>query len=358
MRALSMLITAAAFTLLAPAPLGAQPADATDAKEFAKALTKQGTESYKAGEYDEAIDLFQQADVFYHAPTIVFREAQAHEKKGDLLTARDRYRDVVNEPLGSNPPKAFQKAQSDAKKAMLAVIARIPTVRITLHGATQGAQLSIDGKVVPPGTPLEQNPGAHTITVSGPVAKSVNKKIRLAEKDRIDIELELPAATPPAAEPPLAPPLPAPVASAPPAPVEPPPAASPPPIAPGPRTEPLAPTSNAKSGGMPTSAVVSFITGGVGLVVGIATVAIWSSRDSSIENQCELEFGTDDKYRCPPSLADYIDSTKLIGKIFVGGFILAGVGTGVGFTLLATDSTPAATTLSAGPGSVTLRGTF
>lgn len=104
------------------------------------------------------------------------------------------------------------------------------------------------------------------------------------------------------------------------------------------------------------SVAITFGAGTLGLGVGIVASALWITRDSSIKDQCELR--TDGKYRCPPYLADDIDSAKTAGKAAFIGFIVAGVGLSLGAVLWATDSTPAATTLSAGPGSVTLRGTF
>ena len=75
----------AAVLALALAPTAAAQ---TDPIEEAKALADKGYASFKNGDYDEAIALFQQAEALSHSPVILSFIAQSYEALGKLIEGR------------------------------------------------------------------------------------------------------------------------------------------------------------------------------------------------------------------------------------------------------------------------------
>ena len=112
-----------------------------------------------------------------------------------------------------------------------------------------------------------------------------------------------------------------------------------------------------RGGAVERDQVGSALASARGRIAGLVTGAMWRSQDSDIRSQCDGVF-------CPARLQPDIDQAKTLGRVAVAGFVVGGVGLGVGFALLATSrskspSEPSATTsLFVGPGTLTVKGSF
>jgi hypothetical protein len=356
MRTLFVLASVTALLAFNPTSAYAQPAPPSSAREEARKLADQGFEALKASNYKAAAQFFRQADERFHAVTLVLLQGQAVAKSGSLLEARALYQRVLDEALPPGAPQAFLDAQAEARTSLAELNKRIPTLRIDLQNAPDGARVTIDGVLVPASEwskPIAREPRAHTIVATAAKREPLIRSVTLEEGAHESVTLTFPAVEPSPA--PAAQPAPGPAVSPAPAPVAP---AAPPPLTP----EPIAPSQHAGAaksevGASPVPAAIAFGLGGVGVVTGLITGGMWRSRDSDIRDQC-------DGNRCPAELQPDIDKAKTLGKVAVGGFIVGGLGLGVGIALIATSgskssSEPSATTsLFIGPDSLTVRGSF
>ncbi|WP_437575298.1 tetratricopeptide repeat protein [Sorangium sp. So ce887] len=117
-----------AVTLLAAAPaLAAKPPDgaSAEAQQLARTRAHEGLKLYGADRWQEAFEVFKEADGLYHAPTLVLYMARCQRKLGQLGAARDLYEQVLAEPLPEDPPRAFLDARKDAETELAAVRATL-----------------------------------------------------------------------------------------------------------------------------------------------------------------------------------------------------------------------------------------
>ncbi|WP_437939882.1 tetratricopeptide repeat protein [Sorangium sp. So ce341] len=291
------------LTLLAtPAASLAQPSQPTaEAKLAARALADKGWELFNAGRYEDALTAFREAEAQVHAPPFLVMAARSCERLGRLLEARSFYQRVLDEPLAATAPPAFQQARVDAKAELGALAPRIPTLEVDVAGAAKGAvQLTLDGERIAPATPVERDPGDHTLVGVRPGRPAMTKTIRLDEKAKRRIVLDLP----------------------------PPPAAARP-----------AHSAPATSGGLRK---VLFIGGGVaagvGVIAGTAfTVLTLGKRSDAEELRDEVRADNVLNGRCPGTespavcakLSDTVDLQYAFINVAIGSFIVgaAGVGT-------------------------------
>ncbi|WP_437314918.1 tetratricopeptide repeat protein [Sorangium sp. So ce385] len=113
-----------AVTLLAAAPaLAAKPPEAAsaEAQQLARTKAHEGLKLYGADRWQEAFEVFKEADGLYHAPTLVLYMARCQRKLGRLEEARGLYEQVLAEPLPDDPPAAFLDARRDAETELAAV---------------------------------------------------------------------------------------------------------------------------------------------------------------------------------------------------------------------------------------------
>ncbi|XXX79610.1 tetratricopeptide repeat protein [Sorangium sp. So ce134] len=169
-----------------------------EAKLAARALANKGVELFDAGRYEDALTAFRGAEALVHAPPLVVMAARSCERLGRLLEARSLYQRVLDEPLAATAPRAFQEAQAEAKTELAALTRRIPTLEVALAGTAQGTvQLTLDGERIAPATPVQRDPGEHTLVGVEPGRPPVTTKFRLDERMKRYIILDL---TPPSPE--------------------------------------------------------------------------------------------------------------------------------------------------------------
>src|SRR5262249_45683700 len=119
---------------------------------------------YAKSRWNEAYERFAQADQLAHSPVFVLYMARCRKNAGRLLEARSLYERTARETVSPDAPKPFREAVSDAATEREEVSRRIPSVRLTVTGASGPATLSVDGNAVPAGsTSLELDPGDHEV---------------------------------------------------------------------------------------------------------------------------------------------------------------------------------------------------
>src|SRR6187397_1022213 len=133
----------------------------------ARSAATQAVKAYEAGDYSQALDLFQRAESLVHAPPPVLFMARAHEKLGHLVTARELYNKIIRESLPASAPQAFRDAQTAAEEEIKSVeprLARLTVSVIVPEGVVP--VVTMDGKDVPAallGVPRPVDPGEHLV---------------------------------------------------------------------------------------------------------------------------------------------------------------------------------------------------
>jgi hypothetical protein len=164
-------------------------------KDAARLLGKQAQAALKRGDFTAARDLFEQAGRLYHAPTLLLGLARARAGLGQLVAAREAYKQMPRSlPADASP--AFQKAVEAARQELLDLEARIPQLVLQIEGATD-ASVSLDGAPFPgtPGKPWPLDPGTHEVraTASGHL-QTARFQAKEGEVTRVDLRVPPPDA--------------------------------------------------------------------------------------------------------------------------------------------------------------------
>ena len=296
---------AAALALVTAAqPALAQPkkAEIEAAKKEAVAIADKGVDAFRAQRYEDAIDAFKKADQKFHVPKFLLYVARSQAKLGKLLAAKATYQTIVDEKLPPYAPEEFFTAQADAKKELLELENKIPTVRIEVNGvpAGQTATVTLDGATLPAGDlgrPLARDPGPHTIVVSAAGRPQVTRNVNLREGGSESVILEMGVTAPAVPTTPGTAPA-DPAGSA---------------TASGPSS--TGPADAPKSGGVPTLTIVSWSVGAAGLVAG----AVMGG----------LALGKHGEYNAAPT-REALDQGRLFSLVADIGFGTAVAGAAVG----------------------------
>ncbi|MEZ4306628.1 MAG: hypothetical protein R3F14_01065 [Polyangiaceae bacterium] len=281
----------------------AQPkkAELEAAKKEAVALADKGVEAFRADKYQDAIDAFKKADAKFHVPKFLLYVARAQVKLGKLIDAKATYKSIVDEKLAAYAPAEFFTAQTEAKKELVELENRIPTVRIEVNGAPadQAPTVTLDGVTLTSadlGRPLARDPGAHVIVVTAPGRPQITRNVNLREGGSESVILEMGVTAPPV--PTGSDTAPAPTVTA-------------DPTTSATSTAPDTP----KSGGLPTVTIAAWGVGAAGLVAG----AVMGG----------LAFGKFNEYNESPT-RDALDQGRLFSLVADIGFGTAVVGAAVG----------------------------
>ncbi|WP_437837496.1 tetratricopeptide repeat protein [Sorangium sp. So ce1153] len=187
-----LLIGALSLGVLAATPAAAEEKVPTpQAKAAARSFADEGWNLYTAGRYEEALKAFREADAKVHAPTFLLMVARCYVKLGRLLDARAAYQIILDEKLAASAPPAFTEAQVTARKELADLELRIPTVEVAIKGAVQEVrEVTLDGLPIPLSTPVQRDPGEHTLVVHVSGRRPLTKRIRLQEEARERVELD------------------------------------------------------------------------------------------------------------------------------------------------------------------------
>lgn len=309
----------------------ALPAAAQTEEEIAgaRSAATQGVKAFEAGDYAQAVDLFQRAESLVHAPPHLLYMARGHEKLGHLVTARELYNKIIRETLPPSAPQAFRDAQTAAAEEIRAVEPRLARLTVTVAVAPGVVPVvTMDGKEVPAallGVARPVDPGEHVVEAKAEGYLPAQQTAALTEGGTGTLELKL-QVDPNAA-----------VA----VPPEPAPAVQPQPVS-GPSATPQD-TAPQSRGGLRTPAYISFGVGAVGLGIGVLYTLKSSSKRSDaneLYDECASR-GVDGKCKEEDPLSDEIasldDEAGSAQTLAIVGYAVGGLGVAAGVTLLLLD---------------------
>ncbi len=281
-------------SLLLAAPIANAAPSATDR---ARALAEEAGDLLDAKRYADALDRATRAEALYHAPTNLLMTGEAQEGLGHLAAAFETYQRLAAEPLPPTAPRPFLQAQQDGKVRLDALLARVPSVLVTVHGLNEGQQADVrlDHEPLDAGTAKHVDPGPHLVQVTASGHEPFERSLDLPEKGGVvfvDATLAPLAAV-------------APVAAAPPSSL----------------------LGVAARRGLLVPAVVAFGVGTVAAAIGTVTGIVSLSDASNVQNQCPGN-------RCAPALKGEVDSTKTLGDVSTAAFVVGGVAAAAGGVLL------------------------
>lgn len=294
-----------------------------DARAQARALAAEGSEAFEQKDFTRALALFQRASTIVQAPTITLMQARTLVELGRLMEGLDQYA-ATQRMLAIDPGnEVYRNAANAAQVELGPLLARIPTVRVHVIGTTAEEQVDIiiDGKQASPQVAAVErplDPGHHRIEVRASEGRTGSVEVELAERARVDVDVNIA-------------PLPAkPVVLPPPPPPPPPP--------------PESPSSWESTVGWTLA-----ISGAAFTVAGTVTGIMALHDKSTLDNVC--------KPGCPPSYADTIDAFRLERTLSYVG-LGVGVAALAGGTVLILSSPSSHVGLSVGPTRVALSGAF
>ena len=288
-------------------------------KEAVRQLSNEADSEFEAGRDQQALEKFQRAYESAKVPTLLALIAKTQVKLGHLVEAYEAYHQAtILEPNDLWVGHIQQDAQRDAQRALDELQPRIPRLTIRIEGANPNdVTVKIDDADIPSsliGVERLSDPGQRRIV--GHLGNSeVHAEATLSEGERKEVLLKFPQNEA------LAP------KSLPPAPLPPNPAMPPDSAA----KQPMSLDSGAKqSNSARTWGWVSVGVGATGLALGATTGIVLAAKHGSISsdcpnNKCERTFWSD---------AVTFNTLRYVSAV---GFIVGGIGTAAGITLLATN---------------------
>jgi hypothetical protein len=283
----------------------------------ARELAKQGVSAYEAGRYDEAVEKLSKAYQVVHVPTLALNQARALAKLGKLVAASELYLEATKIPRDPSWQSVQDAAQRDATRERSNLLSRIPRLKINIVGvASTEVSLTIDAMAVPSAlNDAEQmvDPGQRTI-VGKQGTQVVTETVSIAESESATVTLKFIGAQ--AAAESSASPNPTTVA------------------APQTVRSDSHPTSSKHGSAQQVAGWVALGVGGVGLVGGVVTGLLASSKRSSLldSNRC-----SSDGLRCTPDQSGEVDSYNGLRTFSTIGFVAGGVLAATGITLILTS---------------------
>jgi tetratricopeptide (TPR) repeat protein len=142
------------------AQAGSPPPVGADAKAKATGLLKQGSALFEQGEYQFALDKFEEAYAVFPSPKLQFNIAQANASLGRPVEALNAYETFVARGADASPD-----ALADAWRSIAELRAKLGQLKIDCSPA--GASVAVDGKEVglsPIREAIWTRPGAHQVT--------------------------------------------------------------------------------------------------------------------------------------------------------------------------------------------------
>jgi hypothetical protein len=323
-------VAALLAALLTPALVRAEPSESL--KEVARNLMAEGRELRDKSDHQGALSRFQAADAIMGVPTTGFEIARSQADLLLLLEAQATLRRILSTPEKPDDPEPFRAARMKARALDVELASRIGGLRFLVRGAQDHRpRLRVDDQELAGGEldkVLRLNPGQHRV-VGRVGEREVTRDVAVPERETVTVELDFAVPREPSGDQ-----------------HDQPAAASAPARDPAPRQ---------RSDSVPTLGYVGGGVAAVGLIVGSVS-GVWAmSKKSSAWAGCE---GT----RCPPSTWEDIDAARRFATVSTVGFVVAGVGAGIGVGALLfgrqTPSNTASVELYAAPGRLRLCGRF
>jgi hypothetical protein len=316
-RTATLALLASAVTFASPPSHAQTTDDATRAA--ARQLGYDGIADFQGGKYDAAADKLDRAYRALRAPSLGLWSARAFVKTGKLVSASERYMEVLRLDPGAGDVAVQRQAQADAEVDHAALAPRIPSVVVMVEGApAEKVAVTVNGVALPSslvGVKRPVDPGA--VNVDGAHAgATASETVNLAEGETKSVTLRF-----------------APVATqAPPAR----PSAAPPPTGSKPADHVGPSASSQRSIGF-----IVLGAGGIGILTGATAGGLAISTRSSAQG-CQ---GTN----CPTSEKDTVDSYNRLRMISSVGLIAGAALAATGAVLIFTAPSQASTETAASP---------
>jgi tetratricopeptide (TPR) repeat protein len=305
--------------IAAAAPAGAKPTK--QEQVMAKKAAQEGKKHAKKGDWEEAREAWQKSLDLNDTPGVRIELATAEAKLGRLLLAEEHVKKAIEHPKLS--PGHKRKAQKTLKE----LDDKIPTLSLEPPSDFSG-KIFVDDEehaAASLSEPLRLDPGEHVVRARAKGYKPFTESVVLEEGDRKNIvilltELPKPAPAPPPAEKP----------------------------------------AQASGSTQRTLGWVSIAIGGVGLAVGTVMGLQAQSTRADLDGACSNDV-------CSEEQRDLYDKGTTQASFATAGFIVGGVGIGLGTVLLLTagkdEKKPPAQDEAriepvVGPGRLGVRGTF
>lgn len=197
----SSLALALASGMLAASAASAQSSSAANVDPAtiaaARSLAVEGVKLAQDGRCDEAIDELERAEQLFHGPIVLAQLGQCYVQVGRLVEGSEALRAVLREPLADDASDTLKRAHSAARATLETTKDKIATLTIRVH-VDEGveAQVSIDGKAVPPallGVARPTDPGEHRLEASAPGYRAAQRTVTLepGATETLDVALEI-----------------------------------------------------------------------------------------------------------------------------------------------------------------------
>jgi hypothetical protein len=267
-------------------PAGGAPTQAQI--DEATTLYDAGLDLRAAGDLRGALGKLQAAFDRVPTPVIGLELAVTHEQLHELRAARETLGKVAALPVAAAEGAASTRARARAPALAAELDARIPTIRVTVRGAT-GSEVvvRVDGAALQQGAAMPVDPGRHTVVATQAGGPEVRREIEAAEGARAEVSLLFPSAA----------------------------AAS----MSGPTAAPAPPSRTVLWVGLGVT--------GAGLLLGAPTGIAALAKASEVKSRCPTVHCPDEK--------SAIATSELMGNLSTAGFVVAGVGAGIGVAGLA-----------------------
>jgi hypothetical protein len=150
---------------LATAQVGTSEQASDAERSVARQLTVSGLEALDKKDFAAAETAFARAVTIFWAPTIGLGLARARAGLGKLVSAQEAYSRVAHTTVTPDASAAFKEAIASARRELDLLSPRVPTVAITVTGAS-APEVTVDTDVVSAATlgfPRPADPGRHVI---------------------------------------------------------------------------------------------------------------------------------------------------------------------------------------------------
>jgi tetratricopeptide (TPR) repeat protein len=148
--------------LMATAPLARPiPAAAQDSSSLAMPIFEAGQAYYKQGDYDKALEQFEEAYRLQPLPELLYNIGQCHERLQDLPAAIEAYERYLEKAPEAEDRQAVEEKIKKLKE-------KLAQTGIVLNVSEDGAEVFVDDELVavtPVEEPIRTKPGTHRLKV-------------------------------------------------------------------------------------------------------------------------------------------------------------------------------------------------